>query len=79
MAGGMRPSGGGERRAAQATGSGAARGAGQEDRLAKGGVEPALVAVTVSAADLAAFKKAGGLKYGHGEPPGPGAPSPRLY
>ena len=39
--------------------SGAARGAGGEDRLAKGGANPALVAVTVSAADLAAFKKAG--------------------
>jgi predicted Zn-dependent protease len=57
----LRP-GGGERRAAQTTGSGAARGAGSEDRLAKGGSNPALVAVAVSAADVAAFKKAGGLK-----------------
>jgi len=61
LAGALRPSGG-ERRAAQTTGSGAARGAGSEDRLAKGGSNPALVAVTVSAADVAAFKKAGGLK-----------------
>ncbi|MGE0362315.1 MAG: M48 family metalloprotease [Vicinamibacterales bacterium] len=61
LAGALRP-GGGERRAAQTTGSGAARGAGSEDRLAKGGANPALVAVTVSAADVAAFKKAGGLR-----------------
>jgi predicted Zn-dependent protease len=61
LMGALRP-GGGERRAAQTTGSGAARGADQEDRLAKGGSNPALVAVTVSAADVAGFKKAGGLK-----------------
>jgi predicted Zn-dependent protease len=61
LMGALRP-GGGERRAAQTTGSGAARGAGSEDRLAKGGSNPALVAVAVSAADVAAFKKAGGLK-----------------
>jgi predicted Zn-dependent protease len=61
LAAGLKP-GGGERRAAQTTGSGAARGADQEDRLAKGGSNPALVAVAVSAADVAAFKKAGGLK-----------------
>jgi predicted Zn-dependent protease len=53
LMGALRP-GGGERRAAQTTGSGAARGAGSEDRLAKGGSNPA--------PDLAAFKKAGGLK-----------------
>jgi beta-barrel assembly-enhancing protease len=62
LMGALRPSGGGERRAAQTTGSGAGRGADQEDRLAKGGSNPQLVAVTVSAADLASFKKAGGLK-----------------
>ena len=61
LTGALRPSGG-ERKSAQVTGSGAARGAGGEDRLAKGGSNPALVAVTVSAADIAAFKKAGGLK-----------------
>jgi predicted Zn-dependent protease len=59
--GALRPSGG-ERKSAQVTGSGAARGAGGEDRLAKGGSNPTLVAVTVSAADVAGFKKAGGLK-----------------
>ena len=53
--------GGGEKKSAQVTGSGAARGAGQES-AAKGGSNPALVAVSVSAADIAAFKKAGGLK-----------------
>ena len=61
LAGRLRPSGG-ERKSAQVTGSGAARGAGGEDRLGKGGANPALVAVTLSAADVAAFKKAGGLK-----------------
>lgn len=61
LAGALRPSGG-ERKSAQVTGSGAARGAGSEDRLARGGSNPALVAVTVSAADVAAFKKAGGLR-----------------
>ncbi len=61
LMGALRP-GGGERKSAQVTGSGAARGAGGEDRLAKGGSNPALVAVTVSAADVAAFKKAGALK-----------------
>lgn len=61
LMGALRPSGG-ERKSAQVTGSGAARGAGGEDRLAKGGSNPALVAVAVSAADVAAFKKAGGLK-----------------
>ena len=61
LAGRLRPSGG-EQKSAQVTGSGASRGAGSEDRLAKGGANPALVAVTVSAGDVAAFKKAGGLK-----------------
>lgn len=60
LASSLRP-GGGEKKSAQVTGSGAARGAGQES-AAKGGSNPALVAVTVSAADIAAFKKAGGLK-----------------
>ena len=61
LAGRLRPSGG-EQKSAQVTGSGASRGAGSEDRLAKGGANPALVAVIVTAADLTAFKKAGGLK-----------------
>lgn len=60
LASALRP-GGGEKKSAQVTGSGAARGAGQES-AAKGGSNPALVAVTVSAADVAAFKLAGGLK-----------------
>ncbi|MEZ5419212.1 MAG: M48 family metalloprotease [Vicinamibacterales bacterium] len=60
LAASLRPSGG-ETKSAQVTGSGAARGAGQESN-AKGGSNPALVTVTVSAADVAAFKKAGGLK-----------------
>lgn len=56
----LRPSGG-EKQSAQVTGTAAARGAGAET-AAKGGGNPATVAVTVSAADVAAFKKAGGLK-----------------
>ena len=61
LAGALRPSGG-EQKSAQVTGSGASRGAGSEDRLAKGGANPALVAVSLTAADVTAFKKAGGLK-----------------
>ena len=61
LAGKLRPSGG-EQKSAQVTGSGAGRGANGEDRLAKGGPNPGLVAVTVSAAEVTAFKKAGGLK-----------------
>ncbi len=60
LASSLRP-GGGEKKSAQVTGSGAARGAGTES-AAKGGANPGLVVVTVSAADIAAFKKAGGLK-----------------
>lgn len=56
----LRPSGG-EKQSAQVTGTAAARGAGAES-AAKGGGNPAAVAVTVSAGDVAAFKKAGGLK-----------------
>lgn len=61
LASSLRP-GGGEKKSAQVTGSGAARGGAGEDGNAKGGSNPALVAVSVSAADVAAFKKAGGLK-----------------
>ncbi len=61
LAGRLRPSGG-EQKSAQVTGSGASRGAGSEDRLAQGGANPAPVAVSLSPADIAAFKKAGGLK-----------------
>lgn len=56
----LRP-GGGEKQSAQVTGTAAARGAGAET-AAKGGANPAPVAVTVDAGDIAAFKKAGGLK-----------------
>jgi predicted Zn-dependent protease len=56
----MKP-GGGEKKSAQVTGSGGARGVDPE-RNAKGGSNPALVAVTLSAADLDAFKKEGHLR-----------------
>jgi hypothetical protein len=56
----MLPSGGGERKQAQVTASGGARGLDPE-KDSKGGGNPAIVAVTLSAADLAAFKKEGGL------------------
>jgi predicted Zn-dependent protease len=45
-----------EQQSAQVTASGGARGVGP-DRAAKGGPNPNIVAVTVTAADLAAFKK----------------------
>lgn len=53
---------GSEKKSAQVTGSGAARGGANEDRLAKGGSVKTLVSVTVSASELATFKKDGGLK-----------------
>ena len=56
----MMPGSGGEKSQAQVTGSGAARGVDPE-RDARGGSNPALVAVSISAADLQAFRKAGGL------------------
>ncbi len=55
----MKP-GGEEKKSAQVTGSGGARGVDPE-RNAKGGSNPALVAVTITKADLAAFKQAGKL------------------
>ena len=51
-----------EKKSAQVSGSGAARGGAEEDRLAKGGPVKSLVVVTVTAADVSAFKKDGGLK-----------------
>ena len=54
------PSLGGEKKSAEVTGSGASRGVDRE-REAKGGANPAAVDVTVSAADLDAFKKEGQL------------------
>lgn len=57
----MLPTGGGEQKTAQVTASGGARGVDPE-RDAKGGSNPKAVPVTIVAADLAAFKKDGGLK-----------------
>ena len=54
------PSSGGEKQASETTGSSAARGVDTE-RNAKGGGNPKLVAVTVTAADLTTFKKDGKL------------------
>lgn len=53
--------GGGEKKEAQVSGSGAARGVGNEDLDAKGGANPALVAVKITPADIEAFKKEGKL------------------
>jgi predicted Zn-dependent protease len=53
--------GGGEKKSAQVTGAGSGRGVDTE-RNAKGGDNPKIVAVTIVAADLAAFRKEGGLK-----------------
>ncbi len=57
----MMPTGGGEKKSAQVTASGGARGVDPE-KDSKGGSNPALVAVTIAPADVAAFKKEGGLK-----------------
>jgi hypothetical protein len=57
----MLPAGGGEKQQAQVTGSGSARGVDPE-KDALGGTNPKPVPVTIAAADIAAFKKAGGLK-----------------
>lgn len=54
------PTGGGESKQAQVTASGGARGVDPE-KDSKGGSNPARVAVAISAADIAAFKKEGGL------------------
>lgn len=50
-----------EQKSAEVVGSGASRGVDRE-RLAKGGSNPALVVVKISAADIAAFKKEGNLR-----------------
>jgi predicted Zn-dependent protease len=57
----MLPGGGGEKKQAQATGSGAARGVDPE-KDSRGGANPKPVPVKIAAADVAAFKKEGGLK-----------------
>ena len=56
----MGSGGGEEQKSAEVTGSAAGRGLDKE-RNAKGGVNPAPVAVSVTAADLTAFKKEGNL------------------
>jgi predicted Zn-dependent protease len=56
----LAPSSGGEKASAETTGSSAARGVDTE-RNARGGGNPKLVPVTVTAADLSAFKKDGKL------------------
>ena len=56
----MLPAGGGEKKQAQVTASGGARGVDPE-KDAKGGSNPKLVPVKLVAADIAAFKKEGGL------------------
>jgi len=53
--------GGGEQKQASTTASGGARGGVPDEKDAKGGSNPALVAVKLSPADVAAFKKEGGL------------------
>ena len=56
----MLPTGGGEKKQAQVTASGGARGVDPE-KDSKGGSNPKLVPVKLVAADLTAFKKEGGL------------------
>ena len=56
----MLPAGGGEKKQAQVTASGGARGVDPE-KDSKGGPNPKIVPVKIVAADLAAFKKQGGL------------------
>jgi len=56
----LMPTGGGEQKSTQVAASGGTRGVDPE-KDAKGGSNPRLVAVKISAADLAAFKKEGGL------------------
>jgi len=56
----MLPTGGGEKKSAQVTASGGARGVDPE-KDSKGGSNPKVVPVKIAAADVAAFKKEGGL------------------
>ena len=56
----MLPTGGGEKKQAQVTASGGARGVDPE-KDSKGGANPKAVPVKLTAADIAAFKKEGGL------------------
>ena len=59
--GGLMKPAGSEKKQAEVTGSGASRGVDTE-RNAKGGSNPALVVVQITAADLEAFRKQGSLK-----------------
>jgi len=59
--GGLMKPAGSEKKQAEVTGSGASRGVDTE-RNAKGGANPALVVVPITAADLDAFRKQGNLK-----------------
>ncbi|HUQ88451.1 MAG TPA: M48 family metalloprotease [Vicinamibacterales bacterium] len=56
----MLPTSGGEKKQAQVTASGGARGVDPE-KDSKGGPNPAIVAVKIAATEVAAFKKEGGL------------------
>jgi predicted Zn-dependent protease len=56
----MLPTSGGEKKQAQVTASGGARGVDPE-KDSRGGSNPAVVAVKITAADIAAFRKEGGL------------------
>ena len=56
----MLPTGGGEKKSAQVTASGGARGVDPE-KDSKGGSNPKVVPVKLVAADITAFKKDGGL------------------
>jgi beta-barrel assembly-enhancing protease len=55
------PTGGGEKKQAAVTGSGGARGVGDPEKDSTGGPSKGLVAVNISPADIAAFRKEGGL------------------
>ena len=57
----MLPAGGGEKKQAQVTASGGARGVGDPEKDSKGGSNPKIVPVKIAAGDVAAFKKHGGL------------------
>jgi beta-barrel assembly-enhancing protease len=57
----IKPSGGSEKKSAEVTGSGGSRGVDTE-RNARGGDDPALVAVRLTAAEITSFKKEGGLR-----------------
>ena len=56
----MLPAGGGEKKQAQVTASGGARGVDPE-KDSKGGSNPKIVPVKFGAGEIAAFKKHGGL------------------